>query len=233
MRKLLSAGVCLLSAVIGGSAAQASLVPTLVNSPVAVSGGYLYTYNIKLTGDQGLSAAAVDPQSGRMFDSQLTIFDFAGYVAGSANVNFNTALDPGGNFIVTTPNTTDTTFLATVPGERDSADVPNLVLNYTGPDYRTTGGGDGATNNFQDVFIATVSAISVYNDTDYTSFSGIGVKNTGTTTANTAAFNAGSTLAPVAQVPEAATWAMMVIGFGVVGASLRSRRAVHAIANLG
>lgn len=46
---------------------------------------------------------------------------------------------------------------------------------------------------------------------------------TGTARGN-GSYGGNVTFTPTAAVPEAATWAMMVIGFGAVGAGLRSRR---------
>ncbi len=233
MRKFLVASACALAGLVAAGSAQASLVPTL-SSVTPTTGGFLYIYNLKLTGDQGLSESAPDPLSGLSFGSQAVIFDFAGYVQGSVFAAFNPGLDPGGNFTASAPLTTNTTNMATVPGEVDDPNLVNLTFTYTGPDYRTTGGGTGATNNYPDVFIAQIGAVSVYDSTDFGSFSGVGVKNTGTATAGTAAFNAGSLSVPNGAVPEPATWAMMVIGFGAVGAGLRSRRSSdNAVVSLG
>ncbi len=57
-------------------------------------------------------------------------------------------------------------------------------------------------------------------------FSAITIKNNGPTE-GTSIFDVGSTSVPTA-VPEAATWALMILGFGGAGAMIRSRRTAPA-----
>jgi hypothetical protein len=191
-------------------AAHASLVPTL-QLLTPVTGGTEFSYDVVLTGDQGLSTSAPNPQSGTSFGSKLVIYDFAGYVAGSVFTD-----NP--LFSATVEQTTAGAFGP--PGFVDNPALYNLVFTYTGGDLNTTGG------PYANMSEGDFGAVSTISKTKTGAYGSIGVTNTGTPypagAAGTAAFSQGSV--QVAATPEASTWAMTIIGFGVIGSTMRQRR---------
>ena len=98
---------------------------------------------------------------------------------------------------------------------------------------------DGAALVFFDIdgaeigsFLVPVSPVSGnwtptgYNNVSVTSTNGIGgFRFTGSAQGNTIVDNLVATTAPV---PEPASWAMMMLGFGAMGATLRGRRKLSA-----
>lgn len=182
------------------SSAQASDIPTLAS--VSPSGAnFTYNYNANLAPDQGLTAG-----------DRLVIMDFQGYVAGSVlstNADWSAAISntlPAG--------------LALQPGVTDNASVPDLVFTYKGPDFQLTGGPYGTATVY-----SGLSAVSRFSQTVLGSFSAEAIKNSGVTP-GTLTFNVGSVGTP--SVPEPATWAMMMIGLGAIGVSMRRRPRVLA-----
>jgi hypothetical protein len=198
MKRLLLAGAVSIAV---ASAAHAAIVPTL-QSVTPVGGDYEFDYQGTLVGDQGLKAG-----------SKLVIFDFAGYVIGSVS-----SVDP--NFVATVQNSTPGLILP--PGAVDNPGVPNLVFTWIGPDFHASGGPFAdfnfafkALSKYKALALSVFSAVAVKNN-------GIGPGGTGTPT-----FNTGFITVPAA-VPEPGTWALMISGFGLMGAVLRRRRALTA-----
>ena len=183
------------------SAAHAAILPTLT-SVTPVGPNYEWDYQGTLVGDQGLTKG-----------SRLVIFDFTGYVAGSIG-----AADP--NFTATIENTSLGLILP--PGALDDPTLPNLVFTWNGPDFRAVGG------PFAD-FNFAFKAISKYKQLALGLFSAVAVKNNdvGPGGPGTKTYNTGYVTVPGA-VPEPATWALMIAGFGLIGATLRRRRALGA-----
>ena len=84
---------------------------------------------------------------------------------------------------------------------------------------------DGAGDNF------TVTGNELIGSTGYADFSN-GLRGTGTFIAlgsNGSQFRINA-FSPTPSVPEPATWAMMIGGFGLVGAAMRRRAAVRSVA---
>ena len=136
--------------------------------------------------------------------SKLVIFDFAGFSGGllaPVNVTASTELSSG--------------FFA--PGQTDDPLIPNLVFTYTGPNFNATGG------PFADVDFSGLSALSIYNNVALDGFAAVAVKNNDGAATLTMTTNAGSVQVPT-PIPEPATWGLMILGFGGVGALLRRRR---------
>jgi len=198
MKRIILAAVAPLAM---ASVGHAAIIPSL-QSVTPVGANYEYDYQGTLVGDQGLKAG-----------SRLVIFDFAGYVVGSIS-----AADP--NFVGSVENTS--TGLIVPPGTVDDPTVPNLVFTWIGPDFHASGG------PFAD-FNFALKAVSKYKKLALGVFSAIAVKNNGLGPggAGTKTFNTGFVTIPSA-VPEPGAWALMIGGFGLMGAVLRRRRAVAA-----
>lgn len=197
MRKFLLATAAFFSL---AGAAQASVIPILETVTDAGGGLFLFTYQANLAPDAGL-----------MTGSQFVIFDFAGYDLGSI-------LTADARFTATVQNTTAGFMLP--PGFNDDAAISNLVFTWNAPAFQTSGGPFAPTP-------FTVSARSTFGGTTMGAFGASTVTNSGLAQ-GALAINAGSTAVPLAVitggVPEPASWAMMIIGFGGVGALMRRRQ---------
>jgi hypothetical protein len=208
MKKLLLA---LGAALLLSSGAQASITPLLAT--VTPDGSdFVFNYTVSLSGDEGLTNG-----------SKLVIFDFAGYVPGSI-------ISPSANIVASTELTSN--FDVTTGGVQASpmfADDPtlmNLVFTYTGPDLQTSGG------PFAALVLNGFTAESTLGGVALDGFSSRAISNDGMGTVGTASFNNGAigVAAVLDAVPEPAGWSMLIVGFGGVGALLRSKRRGHASA---
>lgn len=182
--------------------ANAATITLDATSPVAE--GTRFEYEASFTEDEGI-------QSG----DQLIIFDFAGYVEGSA-------FTPGDwDFMfefVSSPFVT--------PGFDDDASIGNLVFTYTGPDVNTE---NGPLDPFN---LNGFGAVSTFMATVNDAYTTLTTKNNPEEAEGTVLVSGGTTLVPTdlaGGVPEPATWAMMVAGFGLVGAGVRRRRAIGRV----
>jgi hypothetical protein len=194
MKKLLLAAAAVLCTATAG---HASIIPTLMT--VTPEGDlFRYTYQGTLVGDQGVKPG-----------SKLVIFDFAGFAGGLTA--------PPGEITATTEFTSGALSLLS-PDFTDDPTVLNLAFTYTGPPVHTTGG------PYEDIQF-TLSALSTFNTTVNDGFAAIAVKNNDGSATGTTTVNAGAVRVPIATaVPEPATWGLMILGFGGVGAMVRTRR---------
>ena len=178
------------------SAAHASIVPVLMS--VTPEGDlFRYTYQGTLAGDSGVTTG-----------SKLVIFDFAGFAGG---------IEVPSPFITTSTELSSGMFS---PGNVDDPNIENLVFTWNGPDFQTSGGA------FSEVQFEGVSALSSLNAVGFDGYSAVTVKNNGEA-AGTLEVNAGTVEVPLAVaggIPEPATWGMMILGFGGIGALVRNRR---------
>lgn len=198
MKKALLSAVALLSF---AAPASASIIPTLEGLPVDNGDGtFTFNYQGTLAGDQGVTKG-----------SKLVIFDFAGYVTDSI-------FGPGG-FVLPTVELTSTG-LVVPSGAVDNPTIENLVFTWDGPDFHTSGG------PFADIDFNGLGAKSTLGGLAESFFAVNAIKNNGTGPggAGTLATNQGFVTVP-GVIPEPATWAMMIGGFGMVGATMRRRRA--------
>jgi hypothetical protein len=193
-------------AVVG--AANAAVIPVLMD--VSAEGDlYRFTYEATLSADAGVTEG-----------NRLVIYDFAGFAGGfetpSPFIALSTELltplfpAPGG-------------LLPAVPND-DNPLVENLVFTWTGPDFQTDGGPYPPINFM-------LSVLSQFNEIRDDGFTALTMKNNGAQQGS-ALYNVGTTSVPMATgaIPEPATWAMMILGFGGVGSLLRRRREAVAAA---
>jgi len=207
MNKILlgAAGAALLLA----GSAQANITPVLQN--VTASGAnFLYTYQVTLDSDQGLVPGA-----------KTAIYDFAGYIPGS--VTSSSAFFVAGAELVS--GGTALGSLITNPNFNDSATLFNLTLtsnaNYNNAAPTTAGFPE---TNF------TLTALSTFNQTAFDGYSSVAVKNNGSAQGRVTQ-NIGPVEVPIAAaIPEPATWGLMILGFGGVGAMIRRRKTGLAFA---
>lgn len=195
MKKLLLAACASIAC---SSGANAAIIPVL-DTVTADGSDWIFSYSGTLAGDQGLVSG-----------SKLIIYDFAGYVPGS--------IDSGIYAADLAASVELTSILLPPPSDTDDPLVPNLVFTWTGAPFNASGG------PFADVSFAGLTAKSVFSATQNDGFSAMAVTNNGTATGDDT-FNSGRVGVPLASaVPEPATWALMIAGFGFAGTALRARR---------
>lgn len=156
------------------------------------------------------------PDEGVRSGDRLVIFDFAGFIPGSI-------LTPGPTVTGTAELLSPTAIVT--PGFTDDPTLFNLVFTYTGPDFRNTGG------PFTPFDFNGLSARSTFNLLAQDAFFTLTTKNNPDGVpggSNTPIVSLGQVTVPTA-IPEPATWAMMLGGFGVIGAAMRRRGRVTRV----
>jgi hypothetical protein len=200
-RLLFATGVALC---LSAGVAQASITPALAS--ITPSGpDFTFTYNVTLSGDEGLTAG-----------SQLVIMDFAGYVPTSifAPSDFTASVAMTANFDTAAGG------VQVNPMFTDNPNLPDLIFTYNGPDLQTSGG------PFTTLSLGSFGATSTLSGMALDGFSSRAISNSGLGTVGTASFNNGAVgvATALATVPEPASWALLILGFGGVGSLLRARR---------
>ncbi|MDB5453515.1 MAG: hypothetical protein JWO33_2093 [Caulobacteraceae bacterium] len=193
-KTILGAASALACSLALGGAAQASIIPVLTGGPTLVSPG-VWQYTY---------TASLASDQGLVNGSALAIYDFAGYAGGFTTSN--------ANFTLTTPNLAPG-FLGGNPLATDDPSTTDLVFTWTD--------GDFGSEAIHDPIDFTFQVNSTFNLTRSDGFAGMAVINNGDQK-GFLAINYGSVAVP--GVPESATWAMMILGMGMVGAGLRLRR---------
>jgi hypothetical protein len=198
VKKLLLAAAALLGV---STAAHAGVTPVL-DTVTLVGTEYEFSYSGTLSGDTGFVSG-----------SFLIIYDFEGYVAGSISSGIYAAdLDA---FVE------NTSALAPI-GFDDDPTITNLVFKWKGAPFNASGG------PFADVSFSGLTARSVYSGVRNDGFSAVSVVNNGSGT-GLPDYEFGPVGVPDSgggsnEVPEPATWALMLAGFGLAGTALRTRR---------
>jgi hypothetical protein len=181
-----------------GLAGGANAAVITLESVTGSSGNFTFNYQGTLGPDEGLRSG-----------DRLIIRDFAGYIDGSifgAGPNLATSVE----FVSSDPVT---------PGFNDDPNLVNLVFTYTGPDFRASGG-PFAPFNF-----SGIGARSTFGLQRADAFFTLTTKNNpdgqpgGT---GTPVFTLGQVSVPTG-IPEPASWALMIGGFGMAGAAMRRR----------
>ncbi len=197
MKKLLFGVAALLASV----AANASIIPTLSGEPVdAGDGTFLYTYTATLASDQ----AVLD-------GSYFTLYDVVGFDRfGSLGDGFTAS----SQLVGFTPSNV-------LPNDDNS--ILNVTFLYNGPSINF----DGPLSERELGTFEVYATAGAYGFGDFTAEA---VRNDGPTRGTLLA-NIGINAVGIpgggdgnpSLVPEPASWAMMVFGFGLVGAGMRRR----------
>ncbi len=156
------------------------------------------------------------PDEGLRSGDRLVIFDFAGYIAGSI-------FTPAGTVVGSTELTSSD---PVTPGFNDNPNLVNLVFTYTGPDIRNSGG------PFAPLDFNGLGARSTLSGTVADAFFTLTTKNNPDGQpggSNTAVFTLGQVSVPTAAIPEPASWAMMLGGFGLLGGAMRRPHRIAAV----
>ncbi|WP_404710291.1 PEPxxWA-CTERM sorting domain-containing protein [Sphingomonas sp. MMS24-J13] len=200
MRAWLKASIALPAGLL--LASQAGAVALVLSGTSANGSNTTFTYGGSFAVDP--SNPGGDPIEGLVTGSRLIIYDFKGYVAGSV-------FSPYANVLATSQLVSDATLLP--PATTDDPTIANLVFTYTGPDVTPPAG--FAFTGF--------SADSIFSLVDPAG-SAFGTQTLKVTN-NTPFYVQGFVAAPGAgAVPEPASWAMMLGGFGMIGGALRAQR---------
>jgi hypothetical protein len=199
------------AAAIGLAGSANAAVVTLEGISRNGDNDFTFTYEGTLGPDEGVRSG-----------DRLVIYDFNGYIDGS--------IMSGSSNVVASVEFSSPTALVT-PGFTDDASIANLVFTYVGPDFRNTGG------PFQPFNFEGLSARSTLGGRAIDAFFSRTTKNNPDNQpggANTAVFTLGSVTVPGTgnfpdAIPEPATWAMMLGGFGLLGASMRRRNKMASV----
>jgi hypothetical protein len=184
------------------SSVQAATVQLDGESPFDGT-GYIFHYGGTLAPTEGVTSG-----------SKLVIFDFAGYIAGSI-------FSPYATISASVEPTTSDVILA--PGITDDPALVNLVFTYTGPDFQT---GPSGSTPYAPIDFSGLTAKSIFGGTVLDGFATTTVKNEGSGVGTTV-FSTGNVAVPMLPIPEPGTWALMIVGLGVVGLSARRNKSTR------
>lgn len=179
--------------------AKANLLPFLSTTSPNLDGTTTFNYSVSLSTDERIDGA------GSGYTAFFTIYDFAGYVAGSivAPTNWSASAQLVGQ----------TPVGVTVP---DDPNVWNLTFTYTGA-ATITGIGQTFTG---------FSAESIYSQVNNNgAFSQQSTKNAGPSSGGRD-FGAGPESVPMSSVPEPSTLLMLGTGIALLSARLIARKRV-------
>jgi hypothetical protein len=187
--------------------ARANIIPT--STTITGSGPFIWTYDFQLSKDQNVNSGLAPttnpvPHTNLTIPGFVTIYDFAGYVAGSCSgpVGWTCTVQNVGF----TPDDVVPT---------DNSSITNITWAYTS--------GSTLLGQPSGLDLGLFSAQSIYSVATTVSYTSRGVANTGQQT-GTIADNVGTTQGPLAPAatPEPGTVSLMLLGLGLV-AVLRKR----------
>lgn len=184
-----------------GAAVPARSAVITLDSIDDLAGTYQFNYH-----------GTLGPDEGAVSGSKLVIFDFAGYVDGSI-------FTPGADILGAVEWLTSTPYIS--PGFTDDPSLPNLVFTYVGSAFQNSGG------PYAPYDITGFGARSTYGASAHGAFTTFTVKNNPPSTAGTDLITLGVTDIPA--VPEPHTWAMLVMGFGLLGGVMRREKRIARV----
>ena len=200
---------CLLA--LAPAAAWANIIPT--GTSITGAGPYVWSYQLQLSADgdvnSGVAPSKPVPHNNVGFADFFTLYDFAGYVAGSCAGPANwvcTAQLEG--------------FTPDDVAPIDDAGIVNLTWAYITPTPTTLHGQPAGIN------LGQFTAMSIYNDERLVSYTSRTTKNDGFAL-DTIADNVGNTRGPVStSVPEPASLGMFGLGLAALFTARRSKSRV-------
>ncbi len=183
------------AALLAAGAANASIIPTLTAGPTAIGAGlFEYGYSATLASDQALF-------SGNYF----TLYDFDGFTGvGTVPAGWTASTALVG---LTPPDVLPT----------DNAGIINVTFTYQGP---TLNFDSDPANNVELTFAPFVLR-STFGNMSFDSFTARAIKNDGLAR-GTEVSTIGIYASP-GGVPEPTSWALLIVGFAMVGVSMRRR----------
>lgn len=191
-----------LIALLAAGSVNATIVPTLEGNPVDVGGGqFAFTYSATLASDQALFSG-----------SYFTLYDIRGFT-GFGDVPDNWT--PSSQLLGITPANVLPT---------DDAGIQNVTFTYTGPvlnfDVNEDANIERELGNF--VIFSTTGSVG------FEDFTSEAIKNSGAARGTLVATIGEDAIAvpgggPAGAIPEPSAWAMLIAGFGLVGAVARRR----------
>lgn len=197
-----------LTALLASASAQASIIPSLVGDPTPVGNGvFSYRWEATLASDQALNAG-----------SYFTLYDLRGFAGfGTLPANWTGSTQ---NLGLTPPNVTPD----------DDPALLNVSFIYNGP---TLNYSDDPNNNTE-LTLGVFEVFSTVGTFGFEDFTSRAIRNAGVTRGSpvstigddAVAVPGGDGGGNPSPVPEPATWTMLIAGFGLVGITLRRRKAV-------
>jgi len=195
-----------------------SIVPTLKSITPDGPGQYTWTYEVVLTTNDILETSNPGADTLQYF----TIYDFGGYVAGSASFTSagSTSASDWTFSNLATGLTTDGAGIASnlIPGTPDSASIGNLSWEYIGSGISGTAGPNYDT--FGNTILGFFSADSIYNGTTRGNYTGATFEFDPFSNAYVFADNTGSVLVPL---PEPTSIFLFGSGLAALAGTLRKR----------